>query len=80
MKWKVKMPILGPTTEEGKILEWLKQVGDPVEAGDVLAIIESDKASLEVESPGKGVVLAHYATADEMVRVGDFIALIGAPS
>ncbi|MCC5983040.1 MAG: lipoyl domain-containing protein [Rhodobacteraceae bacterium] len=80
MKWKVKMPLLGPTTEEGKILEWLMEVGDHVEAGDVLAIIESDKASLEVESPGTGVLLDRYADTGEMVRVGQFIALVGRPS
>ena len=53
--WTIGMPNLGHTMETGRVVEWLKVVGDPVNKGETLAIIESDKVSVEIESPGAGV-------------------------
>ena len=50
------MPALSPTMEEGTLVKWLKKVGDSVNSGDVLAEIESDKATLEGEAVDEGVV------------------------
>ena len=51
------MPNLGHTMEEGKVSEWLKRVGDPVAKGEVIAVVESDKASFDVESPADGMLI-----------------------
>ncbi len=51
----ILMPALSPTMTEGKISKWLKSVGDPVKAGDVIAEIETDKATMEVEAVDEGV-------------------------
>ncbi|MBM3188552.1 MAG: 2-oxo acid dehydrogenase subunit E2 [Chloroflexi bacterium] len=56
MATKVILPKLGQTMEEGTIVEWLKREGDAVERGEILFQVESDKAVLEVESRGKGVL------------------------
>ena len=50
----ILMPALSPTMEEGKLLKWLKKEGDPVKAGDVVAEIETDKATMEVEAVDEG--------------------------
>ena len=56
MAYEVVMPRLGWSMEEGILVEWLKKDGDPVRAGDVICVIESDKAQNEVESDRKSVV------------------------
>src|SRR5690606_41571193 len=53
---QILMPALSPTMEEGKLAKWLVKVGDSVKSGDVLAEIETDKATMEVESVDEGVV------------------------
>ncbi len=50
----VLMPALSPTMTEGKLARWLKKIGDPVQAGDVIAEIETDKATMEVEAVDEG--------------------------
>src|SRR3546814_16100313 len=52
----ILMPALSPTMTEGKLAKWLKQEGDEVAAGDVLAAIETDKATMEVEAVDEGVL------------------------
>src|SRR5260370_13408461 len=52
----VLMPALSPTMTEGKIAKWHKKVGDSIKAGDVLAEIETDKATMEVEAVDEGVL------------------------
>ena len=52
----VIMPQMGLTMEEGKIVEWLKKEGERVEKGEPLLQIETDKVTLEVESPGSGIL------------------------
>src|SRR5947207_9137233 len=56
MPSQVLMPALSPTMTEGKIARWIKSEGDTVRAGDVLAEIETDKATMEVEAVDEGVL------------------------
>src|ERR1700749_635841 len=56
MATEVLMPALSPTMTEGKSARWLKSEGEPVRAGDVLAEIETDKATMEVEAIDEGVL------------------------
>src|SRR3974377_7917 len=56
MATEILMPALSPTMTEGKIARWLKNEGEPVRAGDVLAEIETDKATMEVEAIDEGVL------------------------
>ena len=56
MTTQILMPALSPTMTEGKLARWLKKVGDEVRAGDVIAEIETDKATMEVEAVDEGVV------------------------
>ncbi len=72
----VILPKLGQTMEEGTIVEWLKQEGDPVKRGEVLFTIESDKATLEVESPTRGFLRQILVPAGETVPVLTVVALI----
>src|SRR5437763_16187208 len=54
MATQILMPALSPTMTEGKLAKWLKDVGDEVHAGDVIAEIETDKATMEVEAVDEG--------------------------
>ena len=58
MSTQVLMPALSPTMTEGKLAKWLKKVGDDIRSGDVLAEIETDKATMEVEAVDEGVLSA----------------------
>ncbi len=71
------MPPLGQTTEELKILKWMKSEGDRVELGEALLQVETDKADLEVESYFAGVLLRQLAKEGEVVSVGDLVAYLG---
>src|ERR1700760_513432 len=71
MPTNILMPALSPTMEEGKLAKWLKKVGDPVKSGDVLAEIETDKATMEVEAVDEGTlgkILVPDGTADVAVN------------
>lgn len=70
------MPRLSDTMEEGNIVEWLKSVGDAVAPGDVLAEVETDKATMELESFQNGVLL-HIEVEKGAVPVDGVIAVIG---
>ncbi len=72
----VKMPRMSDTMEEGNIVGWLVKEGDSVEPGDVLAEIETDKATMEFESLWEGVVL-HIGVKEGPVPVGGILAVIG---
>ncbi len=74
----VLMPKLGNTVESAIILAWLVDVGDAVQVGDVLCEIETDKATLEVESSAGGQLLAHLYEAGDEVAVMRAIAVVGA--
>ncbi len=79
MTWNIGMPNLGHTMEEGKVGEWLKKVGDAVTRDEVIAIIETDKASFDVEAPADGILLAIAVPAGTVVAVGTIIGVVGAP-
>jgi pyruvate dehydrogenase E2 component (dihydrolipoamide acetyltransferase) len=73
----IKMPALSPTMEHGKLAKWLVKVGDEVQAGDLLAEIETDKATMEFEAVDEGRVLSlDVAEGTEGVAVGTVIATI----
>lgn len=74
---EVKIPIPDQTTEEVRIVDWKKSVGDPVKRGEVILEIETDKAVMEVESAGEGVLLQQLVKVDDMVPVGQVIGFIG---
>ncbi|GGW24109.1 pyruvate dehydrogenase complex dihydrolipoamide acetyltransferase [Arenibacter certesii] len=73
----VKMPRLSDTMEEGTVATWLKQVGDEVEEGDILAEIETDKATMEFESFYSGVLLHIGIQEGETAPVDAVLAVIG---
>ena len=74
----ILMPALSPTMEEGKLAKWLKNVGDMVKPGDVIAEIETDKATMEVEAVDEGPLTAILVPAGtENVKVNTPIAVIG---
>lgn len=74
----VSMPKLGFDMAEGNLVRWLKKVNDLVEKGQILAEIETDKATVEVESPYSGVVLQLVVEEGTSVPIGSPIAIIGA--
>ena len=77
MPIKVLMPALSPTMTEGKVARWLKNEGDAVKSGDVLAEIETDKATMEVEAVDEGTLgKIVVPSGTEAVKVNDVIALI----
>ena len=73
----VEMPKMGDTMEEGKILRWLKQVGEPVKKGEPLAEIETDKVNIEVESFSSGVLRKILVPEGASAAIGASIALVG---
>lgn len=73
----VRMPLLSDTMTEGVIHAWLKQVGDTVKSGDLLAEIETDKATMELEAYDEGTLLYIGAEAGKAVPVNAIIAVIG---
>ena len=73
----VTMPRLSDTMEEGTVASWLKKVGDTVEEGDILAEIETDKATMEFESFHSGVLLHIGIQEGESAPVDDVLAIIG---
>src|SRR5579863_390598 len=75
----VEMPKMGDTMEEGKILHWLKNVGDSVKKGDMLAEVETDKVNIEIEAFSSGVLRKILISEGETAPIGAAIALIGAP-
>lgn len=79
MATKVVMAQLSPTMEEGKLLEWKVAEGDTIEQGDVVAEIETDKANMDVEALGGGVLRKIVVEAGQTVPVGALIGIIAAP-
>ena len=77
MASRVVMPKLSDTMEEGRIIRWLKQAGDRVETGQALAEVETDKATVEMESYTSGIVRTLIAQAGDTVKVGGVLAIIG---
>ncbi len=79
MSFQVIMPKLSDAMEEGRVLQWLKKEGDRVQGGDVLASIETDKAEIELEAFGSGVLRKILAGDGQTVPVGKLIAVIAEP-
>jgi pyruvate dehydrogenase E2 component (dihydrolipoamide acetyltransferase) len=73
---EVTMPVLGLTMEAGTIVAWLKEVGDKVEAGEPLFLVETDKATSDAPAPATGILARIVAQEGETVAVGEAIALI----
>ncbi|TBW27393.1 pyruvate dehydrogenase complex dihydrolipoamide acetyltransferase [Gramella sp. KN1008] len=73
----IKMPRLSDTMEEGTVASWLKQEGDKVEEGDILAEIETDKATMEFESFYEGTLLKIGIQEGESAKVDSLLAIIG---
>src|SRR3712207_7724339 len=77
MPINILMPALSPTMEKGNLAKWLKKEGDTIKSGDVIAEIETDKATMEVEAVDEGIlarIVVPEGTAD--VPVNQLIALI----
>src|SRR5437773_1544299 len=74
---EIQMPKLSDTMTEGTLVAWKKEKGDQVSAGEVLAEIETDKATMEWESPEDGTLTEIYVQEGGKVNVGDKIAFIG---
>jgi pyruvate dehydrogenase E2 component (dihydrolipoamide acetyltransferase) len=72
----IRMPRMSDTMEEGNIVSWLKEEGEEVEAGETLAEVETDKATMELDSYFDGVLL-HIAVKEGPVPINDVIAVIG---
>jgi len=77
---KVVMPKLSEQMETGKIIKWLKQEGDRVQAGDILAEVETDKADVEMEAFGGGVLRKILVQAGGSVPVGSLIGVVAEPN
>ena len=78
MPTNILMPALSPTMEEGTLAKWLKAEGDTIKSGDVIAEIETDKATMEVEAVDEGVLAKILVPAGAgNVKVNTPIAVIG---
>lgn len=77
---EILMPNLGFDTQEAELVEWLKQPGDAVQKGEIIAIVESDKANVELESVASGVLLEQRYQGGQTVPVGDVIGTVGPPA
>jgi pyruvate dehydrogenase E2 component (dihydrolipoamide acetyltransferase) len=75
----INMPKLGFDMAEGTLIRWVKKVGDTVNKGEILAEIETDKATVEVESSASGVVRSLLADEGSVVPVNTPIAIVGTP-
>jgi len=77
MATDIVMPNLGFDAQSGVLVEWVKQLGDTVKRGDVLAVVESDKANVELESVASGTLLELLYKEGDEVNVGEVLARIG---
>ena len=72
----IEMPKLADTMTEGTLLKWRKEEGDKVVTGDILAEIETDKATMEMEAFDDGILHQHLVAIGQKVPVGTHIALL----
>ncbi|MEX2081695.1 MAG: biotin/lipoyl-containing protein, partial [Dehalococcoidia bacterium] len=77
MSTPITMPQMGADMTEGTVIKWLKAVGDQVERGDILAEIETDKATVELEAFESGIMQKLVVDEGETVPVGETIAILG---
>ncbi len=76
MATRIVMSKLSPTMEEGRIINWVKQEGDPVDSGDVVVEVETDKATMEVEAMGTGVLRKILVEENATVPTGTLLAVV----
>ena len=74
---EITMPKLSDTMTEGTLVKWKKKIGDKVESGEVIAEVETDKATMEMESFDEGILTEIYVQEGQKVEVGQRIALVG---
>src|SRR6185436_3908718 len=74
---EIRMPLLSDTMTEGKIVSWNKKVGDLVKADDVLADVETDKATMEVVGYEEGTLLYVGVEAGNAAKINEIIAIVG---
>lgn len=79
MATKILMEALSPTMEEGRLVKWLKNEGDQIKGGDVLAEVETDKAVMELVARGDGVLRKRLANEGDSAAVGTLLGVIAAP-
>ncbi len=79
MALKLELPALGQSMEEGTITRWFKAEGEPVQKGETLYEVMTDKVNIEVESPASGTLRKILAPVDMFVPVGDPVAILGEP-
>jgi pyruvate/2-oxoglutarate dehydrogenase complex dihydrolipoamide acyltransferase (E2) component len=72
----VEMPNLGHDIKQGKIIEWVKKIGDVIERGDVIAEVETEKVTMEVEAFDSGVLVQIVHAVDSEVETGEVIAYL----
>ena len=77
MATELTMPKNDMDMEEGTIVKWLKNVGDKVEKGEMFMEIETDKTSMEIESPAAGVLLAQFYQGGDVVPVNTVMGYVG---
>ena len=78
MATKVMMEALSPTMEEGRLVKWVKNVGDAVKSGDTIGEVETDKAIMELVARGDGILRAHLVPEGTTAAVGMVIGVIAA--
>ena len=79
MRVKVKIPKLGLTMTEATVLEWHKAVGESVQAGEPLVVIETEKADVEIEAPASGTIVEILGQVKGVYPIGEVLAVIDAP-
>ena len=76
MLFEVNLPSLSPTMEEGKIVKWVKKEKDPILSGEVLFEVETDKATMEYESPEDGYIVKILSSEGSIAKVNELVAII----
>src|SRR5258708_36807379 len=77
MSVDIGLPNLGFDSREARIVEWLKRPGDQIRRGEAIALVESDKANVELESIADGTILEQLFAAGDVAPVGATIARVG---
>ena len=76
MLFEVNLPSLSPTMEEGKIVKWVKKEKEPILSGEVLFEVETDKATMEYESPEDGYIAKILTSEGDIAKVNELVAII----
>jgi pyruvate dehydrogenase E2 component (dihydrolipoamide acetyltransferase) len=79
MRTAVRMPHYSSDTVDGRVMKWLKEVGDPVQRGEAIAEVETDKAVMDLEAPAGGMLAEIIHREGAEVPAGEPIAWIDAP-